>query len=125
MPLLLHYPIQLPHRGASSDGSETTKITKQHNYDKVTDIWARWYTANTNAKSQSPLEITHSMSLLYDAWWIKGTDSTIISMQGKSAIYTFIQCGETDSHTRFCTLYGYLSSLLVQWVILLPGLQAD
>ena len=88
MPLLPHVLFQLPHPGESPDGSETTKITKQHNYDKVTDIWARWYTANTNAKSQSALEITHSMSLLYDAWWIKGTDSTIISMQGNSAIYT-------------------------------------
>ena len=28
------------------------------------------------------------MSLLYDAWWIKSTESTIISMQGNSAIYT-------------------------------------
>ena len=88
MPLLPHVPIQLPHPEEFSDGSETTKIRKQHNYDKVTDIWARCYTANTNAKSQSALEITHSMSLLYDAWWIKGTDSTIISMQGNSAIHT-------------------------------------
>ena len=88
MPLLPHDPIELPHPGEFSDGSETTNITKQHNYDKVTDIWARWCTANTNAKSQSSLKITHSMSLLYDAWWIKGTDSTIISMQGNSAIYT-------------------------------------
>ena len=84
MPLLPHVPIELPE---FSDGSETTNITKQHKYDKVIDIWARWYTANTNAKSQSSLDITHSMSL-YDAWWIKGTDSTIISMQGNSAIYT-------------------------------------
>ena len=88
MPLLPHVPFELPSPGEFSDGSETTNITKQHNYDKVTDIWARWYTASTNAKSQSSLEITHSMSLLYDVWWIKGTDSTIISMQGNSAIYT-------------------------------------
>ena len=88
MPLLPHDHLQLPYPWEFSDGSETTKITKQHNYDKVTDIWGRWYTANTNAKSQSALEITHSMSLLYDARWIKGTDSTIISMQGNSAIYT-------------------------------------
>ena len=88
MPLLPHDLHQLLDPGESTDGSETTNITKQHNYDKVTDIWARWYTANTNAKSQSALEITHSMTLLYDVWWIKGTDSTIISMQGNSAIYT-------------------------------------
>ena len=88
MPLLPHICIGLPHPGEFSDGSETTKITKQHNYDKVTDIWARWYTANTNAKSQSALEITHSMSLLYDAWWIKGIDSTIISLKDNNAIYT-------------------------------------
>ena len=87
MPLLPHYLFYLPDPGESPDGSETTKITKKHNYDKVTDIWARWCTAITNAKSQSSLEITHSMSLLYDVWWIKGTDSTIISMQGNSAIY--------------------------------------
>ena len=85
MPLLPHVCNKLPHPGEFSDGSETTKLTKQHNYDNVTDIWARWYIANTNAKS---LEITHSMSLLYDVWWIKGIDSTIISMQGNSAIYT-------------------------------------
>ena len=88
MPLPPQVCIQLHDPGEFSDGSKT-KITKQHKYDKVTDIWARWYTANTNAKSQSALEITHSMSLLYDhAWWIKGTDITIISMQGNSAIYT-------------------------------------
>ena len=51
MPLLPHDRIELPDPGESPDGSKTTNITKQHNYDKVTDIWARWYTAN--AKSQS------------------------------------------------------------------------
>ena len=43
----------------------------------------------------------------------------------QTLIHIFIQCGGTDSHTRCCTLYGYMYSLLVQWVILLPGLQAD
>ena len=51
MPLLPHVCIELPHPGESPDGSETTKITKRHDYNKVTDIWARWYTANTNAVS--------------------------------------------------------------------------
>ena len=87
MPLLPHVPIQLPDPGEFSDGSETTKITKQHNYNKVTDIWAGGIQLIL-MQSQSSLEITHSMSLLYNAWWIKGTDSTIISMQGNSAIYT-------------------------------------
>ena len=50
MPLLPHISVELPDPGESPDGSETTKITKQHNYDKLTDICARWYTANANAK---------------------------------------------------------------------------
>jgi len=33
----------------------------------------------------------------------------------QTLIHTFIQCGETDRHTS-CTLYGYMYSLLVQWV---------
>ena len=67
MLILPHVCIQLPDPGESPDGSKTTNITKQYNYDQVTDIWARWYTDDTNAKSQSALEITHFMSLLYDA----------------------------------------------------------
>ena len=59
MPLLPYVPIELPHPGASSDGNKTTNITKQHNYYKVTDIWARWYGGNSNTKSQSTLHTTH------------------------------------------------------------------
>ena len=50
MPILPHFFQQLPGPGVSSDGSKAANITKEHNYSKATNIWARWYTANSNTK---------------------------------------------------------------------------
>ena len=72
VPLLPHISIELPSPGESNNGNKTTNITKQHNYDKVTDIWARWYTANTNTKSQSALEIHEQSQILAWQWLYNG-----------------------------------------------------